>query len=379
MSFQLPKFTAPDFSQDFLSKAPDCKTVEVIKQGVAPSNYHAMCIYPEYFKIKGEWVIANESRMDTVAIVTPEDQIEIVEFRNLQVGDRVVTGRTEDGTEGIYVYTGGFVTEEGVEDTFAFRAGRSRETAFSKDYDELYEIMKHERENGGNIVWVLGPSIALDEGARTAFTSLVENGFVQAIMSGNTFGTYDLEQGMFGTVLGQEVFESDDNEHYNYMAAINEARRVGSVKALVETGEVKDGILKACVENDVPVVLAGSIRDRFTLPNVYDNVYAAQDAMRKHARKATMLICLSTVLHTIASGNMTPSYTVKDGQVRPVYIYSIDIQEFSVNKLSDRGTLEVKTLVTNSQDFITNVANGVVAQKSEDEVIVTEESCTKAS
>ncbi|MCJ7689810.1 MAG: hypothetical protein MUO60_10900, partial [Clostridiaceae bacterium] len=252
------------------------------------------------------------------------------------------------------------LNDDGDADTFAFRSGRSRETAFSKDYDELYKIMKYEKEHDGKIVWVLGPAIALDDKSRDAFTSLVENGYAQAVLSGNALGTYDLENARFNTVSGQETFEAHENAHYNYVSAINEARRAGSLEELISSGKIKDGILKACAENDVPVVLAGSIRDRFALPNTYDNVYEAQDAMRKHTRNATMLICLSSVLHTIAAGNMTPSYTVKDGIVRPVYIYSIDIQEFSVNKLCDRGTLEVKTLVTNVQDFIVNVAEGLI-------------------
>ncbi|MBZ9633609.1 hypothetical protein [Clostridium sp. FP1] len=360
MSFELPKFTPPDFSQDFLVNAPDCTIEEVLKDGVTHKCYHALSIYPEYFKIKGKWVIASESRMDSVAVVTADDDIKVVEFRNLKAHDKVVVGRTEDGSEGIYMYTKGFVTDDGDVDTFAFRSGRSRETAFSKDYDELYEIMQYEKEHDGKIVWVLGPSIALDDKSRAAFASLVENGYAQAVLSGNNLATYDLENGMFKTVSGQEIFESRENAHYNYIATINEARRAGSLAELINSGEVKDGIIKACVENDVPVVLAGSIRDRYALPGVYDNVYESQNAMRKHTRKATMLICLSSVLHTIAAGNMTPSYTVKDGTVRPVYIYSIDIQEFSVNKLSDRGTLEVKTLVTNIQDFIVNVAEGLI-------------------
>jgi hypothetical protein len=359
MSFELPKFTPPDFTQDFLVNAPDCKTEKVVKEGVSPKNYHALSIYPEYFKINGKWVIANESRMDTVAVVTPEDGIEVVEFRNLKVGDKVVIGRAEDASQGIYVYSTGYQVAEGTQDTFAFRSGRSRETAFSKDYDDLYEIMKYEREHNGKIVWVLGQSIGLDDEARASFTSLVEQGYVNAVITGNTLATFDLEKGMMGTILGQETYEVYDNDHYTYMETINEVRRAGSIEELISSGKVKDGILKACVENDVPVVLAGTIRDRYLLPNAYDNVYEAQDAMRSHTRKATMLICVSTVLYTIASGNMTPSYTVRDGVVRPVYIYSIDIQEFSVNKLSDRGTLEVKTLVTNAQDFINNVARGV--------------------
>ena len=75
-----------------------------------------------------------------------------------------------------------------------------------------------------------------------------------------------------------------------------------------------------------------------------------------------MLICLSSVLNTIASGNMTPSYMEKDGEIRPVHIYTVDLQEFSVNKLSDRGSLEVKSLVTNIHDFVENVATALVGR-----------------
>lgn len=48
---------------------------------------------------------------------------------------------------------------------------------------------------------------------------------------------------------------------------------------------VKDGFMKACVEMNVPVVIAGTIRDRFALPETINNVYEAQNAMRSHARK----------------------------------------------------------------------------------------------
>ncbi|MDK7294308.1 hypothetical protein QP487_12895, partial [Streptococcus pasteurianus] len=70
----------------------------------------------------------------------------MIEFRNLKKGDKVVVGRTEDASEGIYVWTEGFQEAEAEADTFAFRAGRSRETAFSMDYDNLYELLEHERE-----------------------------------------------------------------------------------------------------------------------------------------------------------------------------------------------------------------------------------------
>ena len=48
-----------------------------------------------------------------------------------------------------------------------------------------------------------------------------------------------------------------------------------------------------------------------------------------------------------------------DGTVRQVYLYSVDADEFVVNKLLDRGSLAATTIVTNVQDFITILARGL--------------------
>ena len=109
MSFQLSKYKAPEFNKEPWITYPEAKRAKVVLDGVSPEGYHAMSIYPEYFKIGKQWILPNESRMDCVAVVRDEQTIEIVEFRNLKVGDEVVLGRTEDGTEGIYLYNKGFV------------------------------------------------------------------------------------------------------------------------------------------------------------------------------------------------------------------------------------------------------------------------------
>ena len=109
----------------------------------------------------------------------------------------------------------------------------------------------------------------------------------------------------------------------------------------------------------MPFVLTGSIRDDGPLPEVIGDAYAGQTAMRNLVRKATTVICLATQLHTIATGNMTPSFRVVGGVVRPLYLYTVDISEFVVNKLRDRGSLSSISFVTNVQDFIVHVAKGV--------------------
>lgn len=358
MKFEMPKYHHPDFEKDFLKNAPNVTLEEVKADGLSPRNYHALSVYPEYFKINDKWVLAAESRMDTVCVAndTPgEESVNIVEFRNLKKGDKVVIGRTEDASEGIYVWTQGFLEEDAHQDTFAFRAGRSRETAFSIDYDNLYEVLKYEKANHGYVTLIVGAALALDRDSRKALERLVRNGYVNAIFCGTETAAFDLEKGIFGTTWGQEKFEKEQNSTKNLYKTINMARKYGSTKALVESGKVKDGFMKACVEMNVPVVIAGTIRDRLGLPETINNVYDAQNEMRKHARKTSTIIMMGAILYTIATGNMTPSYNVFDGLVRPVYMYTIDIQEFAVNKLSDRGTVTAVSMVTNVQDFIRNV------------------------
>ena len=99
------------------------------------------------------------------------------------------------------------------------------------------------------------------------------------------------------------------------------------------------------------------------LPEVYADAYQGAAAMRNIVRSATTVICLATMLHTIATGNMTPSFRVlPGGTVRPVYLYAVDAEEFVVNKLRDRGSLSATTMVTNVQDFITKVARDLGVQ-----------------
>lgn len=358
MKFEMPKYHHPNFDQDFLVNAPNVTLEEVQVDGISPRNYHALSVFPEYFKINGKWVLATQSRMDTVCVAIDkegEESVNIVEFRNLKKGDKVVIGRTEDASEGIYVWTQGFLEDSADSDTFAFRSGRSRETAFSVDYDTLYDVLRYEKANNGYVTLIVGSAISLDRDSRNALERLIRQGYVQAIFCGTETAAFDLEKGIYDTAWGQKTFEKEQNTTKNLFATINLARKYGSTKALVESGMVKDGFMKACVEMNVPVVIAGTIRDRFALPETINNVYEAQNAMRSHARKTSTIIMMSAILYTIATGNMTPSYNEFDGKVRPVYMYTIDIQEFAVNKLADRGTLTAVSIVTNAQDFIRNV------------------------
>ncbi len=362
MAFELPEYSPPDFASEVLRGAPVVKTSPVTEPGVAPRQYHATSIYPEYFKLPGTgWRLAEQSRMDCVAVVK-DDGIKIKELRKLRPGEQVAVGRTEDGTEGVYIHTHGFAGRGGSDDKFAFRTGRSRETSFSADYDRLYELLRYERDHGYT-VWVLGPAVVFDHDARSSLVGLIGAGYVDVILAGNALAAHDLEAALFHTALGQDIYTKaySPQGHYHHLDAINRVRAAGSIDKFIDRENIDSGAIHASVKHGVPFVLAGSIRDDGPLPGVITDTAQAQDAMREHTRKATTVIGIATQLHAIAVGNMTPSYQVQDGSVRPVFFYVVDVSEFAARKLGDRGSLEVVPIITNAQDMLVNLARDLVS------------------
>lgn len=364
MAFKLPKYCPPNFNAHIFIDAPDARYEIAIKDGVAPDNFHSTSMYPEYFKIGGNWILAEDSRMDSVVVFTQSNRLLVLENRNLKVGDRVIVGRTEKCEEGIYLHCEGFTPKRDNKpnEQFVFRQGRSRETSFAKDYDNLIELLKFEKENGGNVVWVLGPAASFDSAARTAMQALVENGYAQGLLAGNALATHDLEGALLHTALGQDIYSqiSQPNGHYNHLDVINKVCKSGSMKQFIEDYNIKDGIMYSIIKKKIPFVVTSSIRDDGPLPEVIESAYQGQIKMRNIVRKATTVICLATMLHTIATGNMAPSFRVlPNGEIRPLYFYTVDADEFVVNKLLDRGSLSATTIVTNVQDFITKIAKGL--------------------
>lgn len=362
MAFTLPSYTHPTLDQPPLSQAPIVVFESAPKDGVAPENYHATSIYPEYYQVKkGQWQLPKESRMDCVVVLEPDETLSVREFRNVKKGDLVACGRGENGEDGIYVHTGAFDFTAHDNEKFAFRSRITRETSFSIDYDELYDLLRYERDNG-YIVWILGPAVVFDRDARSAFATLVSTGYVHALLAGNALATHDVEAALFSTGLGQDIYSKQSVHlgHYNHLDAINTIRGIGSIEQAISDGTIQDGVMNAVIQKGIPYVLAGSIRDDGPLPEVTADVYAAQDKMRNIARKATTLIAMATQLHAIATGNMAPSYKVLEGYtVRPVYFYTVDMSEFAVNKLANRGSLTARSILTNVQDFVVTVERGL--------------------
>ncbi|NJC89244.1 MAG: hypothetical protein FIB02_12055 [Desulfuromonas sp.] len=347
----------PDFTRPELAAAPPARVEAAPADGVLPERFHATSNLPEYVHLGGgRWLLAREGRMDGVMVLR-DDSLDIIEPRLVRKGDPVVVARRSRGEEGVYVHADGFESPLAREEAFAFRTRGTRETPFSRSYDTLYELLREDRD-GGRIVWVVGPAVVFDRDSRDAMAAMIEAGYCHVLLAGNALATHDLEAARFRTGLGQDIYTQElrHGGHCNHLDIINEVRRYGSIPAAIRELGLTDGVMAACERRQVPYVLAGSIRDDGPLPGVITDVCQAQDAMRVHARRATTVLALATQLHAIAFGNMLPGYQVgADNAVRPVYFFVVDMSEFGIDKLANRGSLQAVPILTNVQDFMVNL------------------------
>lgn len=348
---RVTRFRPPDFSTADLASAPDARFVPAPADGVLPTEFFSTTNMPTYVKVDGTWRLPAEPRMDSAIVLGKDGSLVIREGRRVRAGERVAVGHAEDGSEGIFVHMHAFVAPDD-ENEFRFMTSEvSREKPI--DYAQMARLLIRERDNAGYVIWVTGPALVHSR-ARADMTWFVQNGFVQALLAGNAVAVHDIEASLFGTTLGMTgTGEASAGGHGLHMRAINAVRAAGSIRNAVESGIVTTGIMHACVLRDVPFVLCGSIRDDGPLPEVITDAIAGQDAMRTHAKKATMAVMIATALHAIATGNMLPSFVIEDdGNLRELPTICVDSSEFVVSKLKDRGTRQAFGVVTNAQDFL---------------------------
>ena len=345
-------YSAPDFFALGLQNAPECRFEPAPKDKTLPDGFTSTTNFPTYVHIGGSWQLPTMPRMDSHLVWNPETQeLEIKEFRCIQKNDLVAIAKHEDGSDGVLVWDKGFQKEEeGEEEVFSFMSSEvSREKP--TDYNAILEAFQENK--GGYIVWVVGPALVHSRG-REALEWLIRNGYVHCLLSGNAVAVHDIESALYGSTLGMKSDGTPSEAgHSCHMRAINEVKKAGSVENIVRSGKVKVGIMKALVDSDIPFLLAGSIRDDGPLPDTITDALEAQALMREHTSKATMVVMVATALHSIAVGNMLPTYYMdQDGQPQELTTICVDQTEFVVSKLKDRGTHQAFGVVTNAQDFM---------------------------
>lgn len=358
MGYKIPELTLPNFKEEKYKNAQPVKMAKVEKDGVAPDDFYLTSHMPTFYKVEDEWLLPEHNSLNCVAVYK-DGKIVVTEIRELKKGDEVVLGKEASLENGILIYREGFPS-------YIYSIpGKAVETSFSKDYETLFDLMQQERDSeDGYIVWVLGPSVVFDYDTRKALNQLAENGYIDCMLGGNAMCTHDLEGGFLQTSLGQNIYTQENVPmgHYNHLDLLNEVRTAGSIKNFIASGNVKDGIIKTLSDMDIPFVLSGSIRDDGPLPEVIGDTDRALTETKKELDKATLIICIATMLHSLSVGNMASSYRIrKDGRITPVYMYSVDVTENVVHKVgAARELMAFVPMVTNVQDFVVNCEKALV-------------------
>ncbi len=327
------------------------ETSEVIlepapKDKVAPEGFYSTSHHVTHIYYKGEWILVKEIEMDCLIVVDEETGEAVCKpIANLKAGDLIVMGR-----DGIKITPPS--KPRGKKGVFEFmNSDVSSEKPLMHLINQIASEIKEVKAKGGKIALVGGPAIA-HTGSTGIIADLIREGIIDVIFAGNALATHDIEVDQFGTSLGVNVKTGEvvAHGHTHHMRAINRINRSGSIKDAVEDGTLKSGIMYECVKNDVPFVLAGSIRDDGPLPDVITDTVESQTLMRKYTQEIDMVIMIATMLHSIATGNLLPS------RVKTI---CVDINPSTVTKLADRGTAQALGLVTDVGAFLPVLYNAL--------------------
>jgi lysine-ketoglutarate reductase/saccharopine dehydrogenase-like protein (TIGR00300 family) len=315
---------------------------KVAVEGVFPEGFYSTSNLPTEVLLGDRWAPVEKIEMDTaIAVDRKAQHAWCIPFQDAKPGMDVVVG-----------YKGVRVTpleRSRQTEIFSFMGSEvSAEKPKKVLIGEIAKEMRAIKQSGGRIVVVAGPAV-VHTGAGRYLSQLIELGFVQVLFAGNALAVHDVEAALFGTALGIniETGTATEHGHEHHMRAINRVRAAGGLRQMVETGQLTSGVMKSAIDHGVDVVLAGSVRDDGPLPDVITDMIVAQQRMRASLSGVRMALMLSTMLHSIATGNMLPA------GVRTV---CVDINPAVVTKLADRGSWQSIGLVTDVESFLRELA-----------------------
>ncbi|MFB2833830.1 TIGR00300 family protein [Floridanema evergladense] len=321
----------------------DVNTEPVTIPGVAPDDFYVTTIYPTEVRVQCEWVKVQNQRMDGAIAVnfTPDGPIAKCKLlRDLEISDHVIVG-----VEGIRTIRKTESREQRNTQEFSFMgSGVSSERRVELVVEQIAWELRQIRDQGGKVVVTAGP-VVIHTGGAEHLSWLIREGYVQALLGGNAIAVHDIEQAMMGTSLGVDMKRgvAVRGGHRHHLKVINTIRRYGSIAKAVENGVIKNGVMYECVRSNVPFCLAGSIRDDGPLPDTEMDLIKAQEEYARLLQGADMILMLSSMLHSIGVGNMTPA---------GVKMVCVDINPAVVTKLSDRGSIESVGVVTDVGLFL---------------------------
>jgi lysine-ketoglutarate reductase/saccharopine dehydrogenase-like protein (TIGR00300 family) len=327
--------------------AADAQLVACDRDGVLPAGFYSTTNLPTAVRIEGRWVDVDRPEMDCGVVYGEDGRPRVVPMHRVRIGDLVVVG-----TEGVRVSA---PQRPRGHSPFEFmNSDVSSEKPKALLVGQVADRIRQAKDSGAKLLAVCGPAV-IHTGAGPSVATLVREGWIDVLFAGNGFATHDLESNVMGTSLGVSVSEGSAAEggHSNHLRVVNEIRRYGSISAAIDAGYIDGGVMYECVKRGVPFVLGGSVRDDGPLPDVYQNVVEAADAMRYLLPGVGVALMLASTLHAIATGNLLPAW---------VETFCVDINSAVVTKLTDRGSHQALGIVTDVGLFTSGLVEQLVGK-----------------
>jgi len=325
----------------------DAELAPAPADGVFPDRFYSTTNLQTWIRMSGKWVAVDGVEMDLGVCVDPTAGVAAtVPMADVRAGELYVVGHA-----GLRIKP-----QERPRDRQAFEfmnSAVSSEKPKAQVVAEVARLLRETRAAGKDTIVVAGPAV-IHTGAAPHLARLVRMGYVNVLFGGNAVAVHDIETALYGTSLGVSMTHGTPTlgGHEHHLRAINAVRGCGSIAAAVDQGVLTSGLMHTLVETGTPFVLAGSIRDDGPLPDVITDVIEAQKAMRTYCRTAGTCLMLSTMLHSIATGNMLPADTAT---------VCIDINPAVVTKLADRGSWQTIGIVTDVGLFLEQLADDLDA------------------
>ena len=324
--------------------APEALLKPAPKDGCVPDDFYSTTNHRTEVYLDGEWREVSGQRMDAVIVVTPEGPV-CRKIRDVGEGEPVVCN-----ADALRVFP---PFRERESDAFGFMSNEvSSERSVDVVVGVIADELKRMKASGEKVIAVVGPVI-VHTGGSEAFSALVREGYIHGILAGNALAVHDVENVMLGTSLGVEMKSGRPTHegHRNHMRAINRIRYHGSLKAAVDDGALTEGVMYEIIRAGIPYCLAGSIRDDGPLPDTVNDMIEAQRQYAEIAEDASLVLMLSSMLHSIGTGNMLPSW---------VKTVCVDINPAVVTKLSDRGSSQAFGVVSDVGLFLRALAEATL-------------------
>lgn len=323
----------------------NAQVAAALGDGVFPPEFYVTTNQQTFVRFGGKEIEVTPSIINSaIAVDRKRGRARAIKFFDVKKGDEIVVGH-----QGIRVVPVQRATTH--TDPFQFINNIvDAEEPKSAIIREIAEELRRVHGARGKIAIVAGPAI-VRTGGGAHLVRLIERGCVHRLFAGNAFAAYDVEHALFGTSLGLDPDVAiPRGGHENHLHAINAIRQVGGIAAAVREKVLTSGIMHACVEHGVDIVLIGAVGDEGPIPGVTTDVIECEKILRTKLRDVTHVMLLATLRYSLALGAFLTN------NVKTV---CVDIDPPAVERAVEQQPLQSIGLVTDVEPFLRELADCV--------------------